>query len=673
MLEIAWLLGILGSPPPPPNVAREKLAAPAPSARAGEEDDRRARPPSAARPRREQTDVEKDEDQDDAEGRAQPGSAIVVTGHELDAARTGIDAALGATVYSLTNETVEDRPGGETGSLSDVLSQAPGAALSGDALVIRGSRTSQVRINDLIVPEAISDPADSLSARLAATTRLMTGTLPAQFGFAPGGVISVTTKSGLYQHGGQAELFAGSGGMLEPAAEWSGSVEGTSLFASGSLERGRSIVRDPGGAEGRDARRAVETFAFADRVIDAQNRVSLIFGGSAERHRIGATGIGPGKERSSDSYAVGALQHSDGGFTVQVAFFAGIGSRSAVFALPSRERRASYGSQLDATRILGSGNTIRFGFLAGRSTVSDLDLAARRSKAGRMPAALYIQDEWKIAPAVTLNPGVRVEWLRGVATPAALEPRASIVWAADEDLTAHVGYARYAAAPPLGDPGGTHLPDEKDDYYDAGLQRKFGPLALGLDGYWRRARNYIAEHATPGSAVPTAFEFRHASIRGIEISATYAHRGSTAWANLAIGAATGRSIIGGQSLFLPATIAAASVRPVPLATERPVTASGGLTRRFGELTLAADLVVSSGAVRSLDPARPDGSRYPAYALVGLAAVYHARLGGRPVDLRIDLTNLFDARYVTSDAHDLESDWSRRGRGRAILLGVEQGF
>src|SRR3954462_12093979 len=138
MLEIALLLGVLGSPPPAPDAARERLAAPAAPAPAGDDDDRRTRPRSAARPQREQADVERDEDPDEEEGRAQPSSAIVVTGHALDAARTGIDAALGATVYSLTNETIEDRPGGETGSLSEILSQAPGAALSGDALVMRG-------------------------------------------------------------------------------------------------------------------------------------------------------------------------------------------------------------------------------------------------------------------------------------------------------------------------------------------------------------------------------------------------------------------------------------------------------------------------------------------------------------------------------------------------------
>src|SRR5205085_1519959 len=185
-----------------------------------------------------------------------------------------------------------------------ILTRVPGVALSGSSPTIRGSRAVQVRINDVILPEAISDPGDHLSARLAQTTRLITGTLPAQFGFAPAGVISVTTKNGLYQHGGQAELFASTDGMLEPAVEWAGSVQETSLFASGSLERHDSIVADAAGTTARDGSREVEGLGFTDHVIDENNRVSLVFGGSRERHHIGRTSIGPGAERSSDGYAV---------------------------------------------------------------------------------------------------------------------------------------------------------------------------------------------------------------------------------------------------------------------------------------------------------------------------------------------------------------------------------
>lgn len=648
MLFAALLLSAAVSPPP------------------DDDDKPRTTRPSAS--------VPKPDEDDEEEGRVQPASTIVVTAQRLDAARTRIDAGLGATVYSLTNDTIENRPGGETGSVADILAQVPGVTLSGRALNVRGAPVNQVRINNVIVPEAISDPADELSSRLAETTRLITGALLAQFGFAPAGVISITTKNGLYQHGGQAELFAGSDGMLEPAMEWAGSVDNTSLFAAGSLERGRSTVGDVMGNRARDRKLAVEGLGFADHVIDDENRVSLIFGGSHERHRFGLTSIGAGTETSADAYGVATFQHTDGGLTLQASAFGGLASDEARFTDQTRERRSSWGTQIDGRDAIGTSHTLRFGLLATRSTVRELEVLGPRPSERRTSIAAYVQDEWKLLPALTFNPGGRIEWLRGLGSSATAEPRVSLVWTSPAGLTAHVGYARYASAPPIGEvSAGTRLPNEHDDYIDAGIQQKLGALTIGLDGYWRSAHNYIAEHQTIGSAAPTAFEFRRARMKGLELSGTYARRGTTAWANLSLSRAEARDISGGEALFAPATINAASERYVPLASDRPVTASGGFTKRFGKLSLGGDLLVSSGAVRTLDVTDPNGARHPAYAVFGLAAVYHARIAKRPADLRLDVTNLTNVRYATSDATNLEGGWTRWGRRRAITIGIEQGF
>ena len=657
----------LAAPAPDEDEAKAHPKPPVPAGSAADDDDRK---PNAAPGAQGQA---QESDEEDEEGHVQPDSTIVVTARRLDSARTQIDAGLGATVYSLTNDTIENRPGGETGSISQILTQAPGVSLSGNVLNIRGSRANQVRINNVIVPEAISDPADHLSSRLAQSTRLITGTLPAQFGFSPAGVISVTTRSGLYQHGGQAELFAGSDGMIEPALEWAGSLQGTSLFASGSLERDRSTVATADGIAARDRRNELEGLGFADHVIAENDRVSLIVGGSHERHRVGQTGIGSGTELNGDGYAVGTFQHSDQGFTLQTSLFAGIASDRARFAQPTHERRSSFGTQIDATDAIGTSHTLRFGLLASRSTAHELDPGGNSSSAGRTSAALYAQDEWKVTPAITFNPGARIEWLRGFGSAARVEPRASLVWQSKSDLTGHIGYARYASAPPLGEQAnGTDLPDERDDYFDAGLQQRLGAFTIGLDAYWRQVRNYIADHETPGSAVPSAFAFRSARIRGLELSATYAHGPLNAWANVAFASARARTIIGGEALFLPETIAAA-LQPVPLASERPVTASGGLTWRLGKLSLSGDALVSSGSVGTTHPGLPNAARHSAYALLGLAVVYHVRVAGRPADFRLDLTNLTNARYVTSDAANLEGGWTRRGKGRAVTIGLEQSF
>ena len=684
VLIAALLLSAAVTPPPDddddkPPVARPSIGAP-------KADDDQAKPtPSKVAPPVADADKQKAgttsqpasrdaDDADDQEGRVQPSTNIVVTAHRLDTARTEIDAGLGATVYSLTNETIESRPGGETGSVADTLAQVPGVTLSGRTLNVRGAPANQVRINDVIVPEAISDPADQLSSRLAETTRLITGSLPAQFGFAPAGVISITTKNGLYQHGGQAELFAASDGMLEPAMEWAGSIDNTSLFASGSLERDRSTVGDVLGNSAHDRRLALEGLGFADHVIDDENRVSFIFGGSHERDQFGETSVGTGTETNGDAYGVATYQHTVGGFTLQASAFGGLASDEARFITKTRERRTSWGTQIDGSEPIGASHTLRFGLLATRSSVRELEPAGGRPSAARTSLAVYAQDEWKLLPMLTFNAGARIEWLRGLGSRAKIEPRASLVWATSSNLTAHVGYARYASAPPLGEqPNGTRLPDEQDDYLDAGVQQKMGAFTVGLDGYWRSARNYIDDHQTFGSALPAAFAFKRAQMKGLELSGTYASRGTTAWANLSLSKSEARTIVGGAALFSPASIAAAADRYVPLASDRPVTASAGLTQRFGKFSLGGDTLVSSGAVRTLAASLPNGDRHSTYAAFELAAVYHAKIANRPADIRLDLTNLTNVHYPTNDATNLRGGWTRWGRRRAITIGIEQGF
>ncbi|MBV9883135.1 MAG: TonB-dependent receptor [Sphingomonadaceae bacterium] len=636
------------------------------------DNDRESRPAEARHaPARHDAD---DEEEGEDEERAQPQSEITVRGRRLDAARTNVDEALGASIYALSNEAIENRPGGETGSIAALLAQTPGATQVGAGLAIRGGRGLQVRINDVIVPEAIADPADHLSSRLAETTRLITGTLPAQFGFAPGGVISVTTKNGLYQRGGQAELFADSRGGVEPALEYAGSAGGTSLFGSGSFERGRSTVADGSGLVARDVRHELEGLVFADHLLGDSDRVSLILGGSSERHRIGATGIVAGVERSSDGYAVGTFQHSADGLTLQVSLFAGAAGDEAAFARTERERRRSTGTQIDASYALGAVHVLRAGLLVGRTSERETEAGIVGASRRRTAVAAYLQGEWKLAPGLTFNPGVRAEWLRGFGNKAALQPRASLVWNAVEGLAAHIGYARYGAAPPLGlerIPG--TLPDERDDYFDAGIQQRVGPLTLGLDAYWDAARNAFVARERPGTARAPGFAFARARRRGVEFSATYSEGPVSAWANLALSRARGRTILGGDLLFPAATIAAARIRWIDFAAERPLAFSAGATWRIGHLSLAADMVAASGAVGTIAADDPNGARQRGYASFGLAAVYHLRIAGQPTDLRLDLTNLTNARYRTGDATALEGGWTRFGAPRTLLIGIEQGF
>ncbi|MEP7131107.1 MAG: TonB-dependent receptor [Sphingomicrobium sp.] len=607
-------------------------------------------------------------DADEEEDGAQHESAIIVTARRLDAARSRVDQGLGATVYSLDNETIESRPGGETGSISSILSQAPGTTLSGSALTVRGSRGIQVRINDIILPEVISDPADHLSSRLAETTRLITGTLPAQFGFAPGGVISVTTKNGLYQRGGQAEFFAGSSGMIEPAVEWAGSAAGTSLFASGSLERSRARIEDAFGNAAHDRTSESEGLLFADHLLGANNRISLIVGGSNEYYAIGATSLPSGRGQSSDAYGVAIIQHNSGPLSLQAALSRAGAVDEARFIFEDSQRRSSTGAQLDAEYSLGD-NRIGLGLLLTKRRVDGV----AREKRSRSSLGLYAQDEWTILSGLTVNGGIRADWLRSESGSAELEPRASLVWQSSGGFSAHVGYSRFASPAPLEEERGPRSPIERDDYFDAGIQQKIGAWTVGIDGYWRAVRDLIAERQMPGAATPASFSFERARLRGLELSAIYARGAITGWANLALSQSRARRIVAGETLFSPAELSAAADHWVPLASGRAVTASGGFTWRIGKFSFGANLLAGSGAVKTLVAADPNGGRAAPFAVAGLSAKYHARIANKPADIRIDLTNLTNAHYLTSDAANLEGGWTRFGDRRAILIGIEQGF
>lgn len=661
-----------------------------------DDDDRlqRARP-SVSVPKADKDDVEKDRrigddndepkagpssvtglpkaDEDDDEGKTQPQTAVVVTARRLDAARTQIDAGLGSTVYSLNNDTIEDRPGGETGSVADILTQSPGTSYSGDALTVRGSKNLQIRINNVIVPEAISDPADHLSARLAQTTRVMTGTLPAQFGFVPAGVVSITTKNGLYAHGGEAELYGGTDGYFEPAVEWAGSALNTSLFGSVSLEGDRTNVADLVGNPTHDRRREMGGLAFADHILGPNDRLSFILGGDLERHHFGPTGLPSGKQQTTDGYAVGTYQHSLGDMTVQGSLFLGTGTDQATFAERTREHRTTLGSQIDASYNAGSSHVLRAGLLASHSASDELDPAGRSVRDDRNALGLYVQDEWKLSSALTFNPGVRIDWLGGHSSLAAVEPRASFVWTVVEGLTAHAGYARYASIAPLGEDERGILPEERDDYLDAGVQYRVGVLTIGADAYLRKTHNLIDAYQAIGSAVAQSFTFRRANFRGIELSATYSTHPLSVWANVSFSRARARFITDDANLFAPSTVAVSAAQWIALTSERPVTASGGVTWRSRKIALSAMFGASSGAVGTSSLTSPNGAREKAYGTVGLSAVYHMGTSKSRRDFRIDLTNLTNVRYLTRDAKNLEGGWTRWGRGRAITFGFEQGF
>ena len=61
---------------------------------------------------------------------------------------------------------------------------------------------------------------------------------------------------------------------------------------------------------------------------------------------------------------------------------------------------------------------------------------------------VYLQDEWKTIPTLTINFGGRFDVVDAYDHENQLSPRLNVVWEATPDITLHAGYARYFTPPP---------------------------------------------------------------------------------------------------------------------------------------------------------------------------------------------------------------------------------
>lgn len=621
----------------------------------------------------------------------------MVTARRLDTARATVDPSLGASTYTLTNDAVENRPGGETTTLNQVLLQVPGVSQVGDGqLRIRGQGDLQYRINNIIVPDGLSDLGDSLSARLVDRVQLVTGALPAQYGLHAGGVVNITTKSGVFDQGGQVELYGGSQGEVEPAFEFGGAWGATNLFVSGSYMHNNVGLDAPdsGANPSHDRTDQAEGFAFLDHVIDPQTRVSLILGTSHERFQlpkvqdlpVGSTALG---DQSQDAqYGLLSLLHSTERFTLQLSAFtrySRLDDRADLISpgliQSARVTDMTGGLQLESVYQASARHTVRAGLVvsddSGSSRTTAL-AASVRSNDHRTEASGFAQDEWRAFDALTVNGGLRFDHVSGVGGDAQLSPRINLVWTPLEGLDVHGGYARYFVPAPQNEGGlvlgSDGLRAETDDYFDLGVQQTVGRLTLGADGYTRHAKNLVADAPLGEGALRQSHNFGTGRSRGVEFSLTYAQGPFSAWSNLSVSRTEGRTIVSERARFSAADLAATDGRFVPIDQDQTYTASAGATYHWRVLRLSSDLTYGSGLRRTEAGGAVNGDSLPAHVQVNLSGVLHlAGFGGKPIDLRLDVINALDAKYQLRDGAALGGGLPQWGGRRGFFFGAEQSF
>src|SRR6476661_6208354 len=164
--------------------------------------------------------------------RTATAESVVVTSEELDISREQIVPSLGATRYTVGPDRLNQQAQGEDAPFNQTMLRFPGVAQdSFGQLHLRGEHANlQYRINDVLLPEGITGFGQELSPRFVDTLHLITGSLPAQYGFRTAGVVDIHTKSGAFDPGGVATIYGGRYETINPSFEYGGSEGNLNYF-----------------------------------------------------------------------------------------------------------------------------------------------------------------------------------------------------------------------------------------------------------------------------------------------------------------------------------------------------------------------------------------------------------------------------------------------------------
>jgi outer membrane receptor protein involved in Fe transport len=293
-------------------------------------------------------------------------------------------------------------------------------------------------------------------------------------------------------------------------------------------------------------------------------------------------------------------------------------------------------------------------------------------------AGVYLQDEWKLVPQLTLNFGARFdEYYASFDKENQPSPRVNLIWQPADATTLHAGYARYFTPPPLenvpvgnvrtfngtsnqdpNDSPVTGVKAERANYFDAGISQKLAPgLQVGLDGYYKNSVNQLDDGLFGQSLILQAFNYAEGRIWGTEFTGTYTLGGFSTFANLAYSVAQGMNWNSAQFLFSADDLAYTKNHWIYLDHDQRVTGSFGaayswkercgVTRAFVNALYGSGLRQNGGGFEPNSPGTPipNGASVPSYYSVSLGAEQAFRLSGRQVlKARLDVVNVTDNIY-----------------------------
>ncbi|HEY4174608.1 MAG TPA: TonB-dependent receptor, partial [Rhodopila sp.] len=595
---------------------------------------------------------------------------IDVVAKKLDEDRQQIQPDLGASAYHFSPQTLDAIPQGGASPLNDVLLQAPGVAQDSFGQIhLRGEHANvQYRLNGVELPEGLSVFGQALESRFANSMTLITGALPAQYGFQTAGVVDIQTKTGTTNPGGEISMYGGSWNWLQPSISYGGTVGTWDYFVTADFMHNNRGIENPTSSFNaiHDTTDQFHGLAYLADIIDPDTRISFILGGfnggfqipnNPGQPTLGFSVLGRSSFNSADlnetqtedtEFGILSLQKHIDDVDLQLSAYTRLSRLQFTpdpigdllfngIAQNATRTDQAYGVQADASWAATDHHTIRFGMLAQAEsvvskTLSDVlpvdasgipttdvpeGIANTSAKQGGL-YGIYVQDEWRMLPTVTINSGLRFDGVDEYTSGTQLSPRLNVVWKPTTTTTLHVGYARYFVPPPFelvgsgtlaqfaqttGAPPSTQnstvLP-ERSDYYDIGISQVVIPgLTVGVDAYFKQSKDLIDEGQFGAPIILTAFNYAKGLQEGVELTSSYDHGPWSVYGNVALSRAMGKDIVSAQYNFSAGDLAYIANNWIHLDHDQLWTGSAGVAYTLNgdsehPTRVSVDAIVQSG-------------------------------------------------------------------------------
>ncbi len=331
-----------------------------------------------------------------------------VVSRRLDQARSQLQPNLGATSYTFNRGAIKALPQGDNAPLNATLLQAPGVAQDSFGQIhVRGDHNEvQFRLDGVQLPEGLAVFGQTLETRFAHSLSLITGSLPAQYGFNTAAVVDITTKSGRTDPGGEISIYGGARDYFQPSISYGGSVGAIDYFYTGDFLHNRVGIENPTSNFNaiHDLSNQTHGLFHASGLIDDVTRVSLLAGysndffqipnnpGQSPSLGISANGVSDftsanltQHQREITDFGILSLQKQWGSLDVQTSVFT---RYSSLYYTPdpigdllfngvsqtAARSLISTGEQTDASWKVDGQHTIRAGFqVLGERNTSQTD------------------------------------------------------------------------------------------------------------------------------------------------------------------------------------------------------------------------------------------------------------------------------------------------------------